>query len=175
MKLKIDRSHAPATWVAIIIEKTKGRLGGVVVQHLVGATLERRFRPLPVSNHPAHGGDTQTGHVGAFTLADLVYHIAPAPSRSVLQKCAENIRSGLRALLLVPREQKDRARILAEEDNIAGELTILAIEDFVALNIIELATEESKEFFAVLKEIVDIYNKRLSQVETDLSLLIEVR
>jgi hypothetical protein len=45
----------------------------------------------------------------------------------------------------------------------------------VALNIIELATEESKDFFSVLKEIVEIYNRRLQEVETDLSLRIEVR
>jgi hypothetical protein len=35
--------------------------------------------------------------------------------------------------------------------------------------------EENKDFFSVLKEIVEIYNKRLSEVETDLSLRIEVR
>jgi len=47
--------------------------------------------------------------------------------------------------------------------------------DFVAVNIIELATKESKDFFSVLKEIVEIYNERLSEVETDVSLQIEVR
>ncbi len=35
--------------------------------------------------------------------------------------------------------------------------------------------EENKDFFSILKEIVEIYNKRLSKVETDLSLQIQVR
>lgn len=39
----------------------------------------------------------------------------------------------------------------------------------------ELATEENKDFFAILQEIVHIYNRRLAEVETDLSLQIEVR
>ncbi len=39
----------------------------------------------------------------------------------------------------------------------------------------ELATEENKDFFAILQEIVQIYNRRLAEVETDLSLQIEVR
>ena len=78
-------------------------------------------------------------------------------------------------VLLIPREQENKARILAQDEGIDKELTIVSIEDFVALNIIELATEESKDFFGVLKEIVEIYNKRLSEVETDLSLRIEVR
>jgi len=33
----------------------------------------------------------------------------------------------------------------------------------------------SKDFFGVLEEIVMIYNKRLAEVETDLSLQIQVR
>ena len=92
-----------------------------------------------------------------------------------MQKCAQNIRVGLHPILLIPREQENKARVLAQDEGIEGELTITSIENFVALNIIELATEESKDFFSVLKEIVEIYNKRLSEVETDLSLQIEVR
>ena len=48
-------------------------------------------------------------------------------------------------------------------------------EDFIALNILKLATDENKDFFTVLKEIVEMYNRRLLEVETDLSLQIEVR
>jgi len=92
-----------------------------------------------------------------------------------MQKCAKNVRVGLYPILLTPREQESRARILAQDEGIDKELTIISIEGFVALNIIELATEESKDFFSVLKEIVEIYNRRLAEVETDLSLRIEVR
>ena len=69
---------------------------------------------------------------------------------------------------------KERAQILAQEDNIDKEISIIAIEDFIAVNIIELATENGRDFFSILKEIVDIYNQRLADVETDLSLHIEV-
>ena len=91
-----------------------------------------------------------------------------------MQKCAGNLKAGLHPILLIPREQENKARILAQDDGIDKELTIISIEDFIALNIIELATEESKDFFSVLKEIVEIYNQRLAEVETDLSLQIEV-
>ena len=92
-----------------------------------------------------------------------------------MQKCADNIRVGLLPILLIPREQKNKAQILAQDEGVDKGVAIISIEDFVALNIIELATEENKDFFSVLKEIVEIYNKRLSEVETDLSLRIEVR
>ncbi len=174
LKLAIDRRHAPTTWVNVIVENAKGRSGGIVEQQLVGAKLVRRFKGLTVPNHPAHAGDRQTERVGDFAISQLVYHVTASPSRNVLQKCAENIKVGFHPVLLIPREQENKARILAQDEGIDKELTIVSIEDFVALNIIEVATEENKDFFSVLKEIVEIYNRRLAQVETDLSLQIEV-
>jgi len=175
LKLEIDRRQAPTAWVNIIVENAKGRSGGVVEQQLVGAKLARRFKGMDIPNHPAHAGDRQTERAGDFAISQIVYHVTSAPSRDVLQKCIKNVRAGLYPILLIPREQENKARILAQDEGVDKEVTIISIEDFVALNIIELATEESKDFFSVLKEIVEIYNKRLSEVETDLSLRIEVR
>jgi uncharacterized tellurite resistance protein B-like protein len=175
LKLELDRRQAPTTWINMIVENAKGRSGGVVEQQLVGAKLERRFKGLSIPNHPAHAADKQTARVGDFAIAQLVYHVTAAPSRDALQKCAKNIKAGLHPVLLIPREQENKTRVLAQDEAIDKELTIISIEDFVALNIIELATEERKDFFRVLKEIVEIYNRRLSEVETDLSLQIEVR
>jgi hypothetical protein len=175
LKLDIDRRQSPTTWVKVIVENAKGRSGGVVEQQLVGAKLARRFKGMEIPNHPAHAGDRQTERAGDFAISQLVYHVTSAPSRDVLQKCAKNVRIGLCPILLVLHDQENKAQIFAQEEGIDKELTIVSIEDFVALNIIELAAEESKDFFSVLQEIVGIYNKRLSEVETDLSLRIEVR
>ena len=175
LKLDIDRRNAPTTWVSIILENAKGRSGGVVEQQLVGAKLTRRLRDSVIPNHPAHAADRQTERAGDFVIAQLVYHVTASPSRDVLQKCARNVRLGLHPVLLVPAEQENRARILAQDEGIEKDLAIISIECFVATNILEIAAEESKDLFCILTEIVDIYNKRLSEVETDLSLLIEVR
>lgn len=85
LKLDIDRRQAPTTWVNVIVENAKGRSGGVVEQHLVGAKLARRFREMEIPNHPAHAGDRQTERAGDFTISQLVYHVTSAPSRDVLQ------------------------------------------------------------------------------------------
>ncbi|MCC6145993.1 MAG: DUF4928 family protein [Anaerolineaceae bacterium] len=175
LKLDVDRRQSPTTWVKIIIENAKGRSGGIVEQHLVGAKLARRFKDISLPNHPAHAGDKQTERTGDFVVSSLVYHVTSSPSRNVLEKCSQNIKSGLHPILLVPREQENKARILAQYESSEHEITIVSIEDFIALNIIELATEENKDFFSILKEIVDIYNLRLAEVETDLSLQIDVR
>ena len=175
LKLDIDRRQDPATWINVIVENAKGRSGGIVEQQLVGAKLARRFQGVDIPNHPAHAGDKQTERMGDFTISNLVYHVTASPSRNVLQKCANNLKAGLHPILLIPREQENKVRVLAQDEGIDQELTIISIESFIALNIIELATDENKDFFSVLKEIVEIYNARLSAVETDLSLQIEVR
>jgi hypothetical protein len=175
LKLDLDRRQAPATWINVIVENAKGRSGGIVEQQLVGAKLARRFQGVDVPNHPAHAGDKQTERMGDFTISNLVYHVTVAPSRNVLQKCADNLKVGLHPILLIPRDQENKARVLAQDEGIDQQLTIISIESFIAMNIIELATDQGTDFFSVLKEIVAIYNARLSAVETDLSLQIEVR
>jgi len=176
LKMQLDRGQAPARWVQIIVENARDRSsGGVVEQHLVGAKLERRFKSAQIPNHPAHAGDRQTVREGDFTVSNLVYHVTSAPSRDVILKCAQNLSAGRHPILLVPADQELKAKVLAQEDEIDGRLTIMSIEGFVALNVIEIATDEQKDFFTVLSEIVRIYTKRLAEVETDLSLMIEVR
>lgn len=175
LKLAIDHRQTPSSWIGLIVENAKDRSGGVVEQHLVGAKLERRFKEIDIANFPAHAADRQTDRGGDFNISNLVYHVTATPSRNVLQKCVSNIKSGLHPILLIPRSQENKIRVLSQDEGIDKELSIISIEDFIAMNIIELATEENKDFFTVLKEIVQIYNKRLEEVETDLSLRIEVK
>jgi hypothetical protein len=175
LKLVLDRRQAPATWINVIVDNAKGRSGGIVEQQLVGAKLARRFLGVDIPNHPAHAADRQTDRMGDFTISNLVYHVTAAPSRNVLRKCADNLKAGYHPILLIPREQENKVRVLAQDEGIDQHLTIISIESFIALNIIEMATDENRDFFSVLKEIVEIYNARLSAVETDLSLQIEVR
>lgn len=175
LELHLDRRHAPSYWVHLILEGAKGRSGGVVEQHLIGAKLERRYQDISVPNYPAHAGDVQTARQGDFTILNTVYHITAAPSLGVIQKCAENVRVGHYPILLVPRAQEAKAIALAEVEGVEAQISIVSIEDFVALNIIEMGTGEKVDFFHILQSIVEIYNRRLLEVETDLSLQIEIR
>jgi hypothetical protein len=94
LKLDIDRRQAPTTWIHLIVENAKSRSGGVVEQHLIGAKLERRFKDIIISNQPAHAADEQTAREGDFAISKNVYHVTASPGRSVIQKCASNIRAG---------------------------------------------------------------------------------
>ncbi len=175
LRLELDRRQAPSAWVHLIMENAKNRSGGIVEQHLVGAMLEFLFKDSQIPNFPAHAADRQTAREGDFTVSRTVYHVTATPTTSVVQKCSLNIRAGMHPLLLVPQEQVYRARSLVEYEGADDLVSVFSIEDFVALNIIEMAAAEGKDFFILMKEIVQTYNRRLEEVETDLSLRIELR
>lgn len=172
-ELDLDRAQTPQAWITLILNNCRNLSGGIVEQHIVGAKLVRRFgQDLP--NYPADAGDMQTDRAGDFSMAKSVFHVTASPAPNVLQKCADNLRIGLRPILLVPADQKNKAEVYAQDLALNKSVLIFSIEDFISLNIMELAAEENKDYFTVLKEIVQIYNRRLSEVETDLSLQIEV-
>lgn len=174
IKISCDREQSPAVWIASIFEKARGRSGGIVEQHLVGAKLQRRHPDIRVPNHPSHAADLQTGRTGDFTLKETSYHVTATDGKEAIQRCKENIESGVHPVLLVPRQLLVRASVHAENAGIQNRLSLLALEDFITQNIIELSTAGQADFFATLKTIVDEYNRRLEEVETDLSLKIEI-
>lgn len=174
LKINCDRQHSPVAWIASILEQAKGRSGGKVEQHLVGAKLERRHPKAKIPNNPGHAGDAQTGRLGDFSLGTTIYHVTAAPARAVIEKCGENLAAGLHPVLLVPRAAVSKAVHVAEDQGLDKRITIIGIEDFIALNIVEMAEGKDAEFVKTLKEIVTVYNRRLGEVETDLSLKIEI-
>jgi hypothetical protein len=173
--LDLNRRHSLSSWVHTIIEDAKSCSDEAVERQFIGAVLERRFKGLVILNRAAQVSGHQTTQAGDFQISRVVFHVTSSPSRNVIQKCAENIRAGLHPMLLVPAEQGDKARILAQDEGVDKELSIISMETFITLNIIELATDENKDFLGVLNEIVEIYNRRLAIVESNPSLQIQVR
>jgi hypothetical protein len=78
-------------------------------------------------------------------------------------------------VLVVPREKEGHARALAEDEGIGSRITILTLEDFIAGNVIEISTEKQTDFFATLKDIVEEYNRRIEEAETDMALKIDLQ
>jgi Domain of unknown function (DUF4928) len=174
IKIACDRQWAPSAWIQSILEEAKGKSGGKVEQHLVGAKLQTRHPKIKIPNHPGHAADVQTGRVCDFAIASTCYHVTATPTLSEVKKCAVNIRRGLHPVLLVPRTMVSKSFHFAEAIGIEKQLSIGAIEDFIGENIVEMANDARQEYLAILKALVEAYNKRLEAVETDMSLRIEI-
>ena len=174
IKVNCDRQESPSLWITSILEKAKGRSGGIVEQHLVGAKLQQRHPEIVIPNHPSHAGDVQTGRSGDFPLQSVSYHVTATDGKEAVERCRQNIGAGVYPVLLLPKRYIDKATVYAEIAGVQNRISILAIEDFITQNIIEMSTQQQRDFFSTLKAIIDEYNRRLEQVETDMSLKIDL-
>ena len=146
---------------------------GPVAQYLVGAKLAMRFPRKEFANQSFSTADVQTERAGDYQLGDMPIHVTVAPMEGVFEKCARNIGTGLRPLLLVPDRYVAAARSNADLRGLRG-LAVESLESYVALNCDELS-EGSRELHpAQLRRLLELYNSRVDQVEIDKSLLIDI-
>lgn len=175
-KIKITFNPADSTWhIVHTILQTAHSEGkaGYVAQHLVGAKLELRFPRIIVSNESGSTGDIQTQRPGDFLIGHTAFHVTVAPMPAVFEKCKHNLSQGYKPFLLVPDNKLIGARQFAEQ--ISGQqIGAESIESFVSQNIDELSNFDKVELSNSFKNLIEIYNRRVDEVETDKSLMIEL-
>lgn len=174
IKIYCDIGHSPSAWIQSILAQSRDRSGGKVEQHLVGAKLEERHPGISIANHPANAGDRQTGREGDFVVGSTAYHVTAAPGRDVIKRCEVNLAAGVHPVLLVPKTLVPQTILRAENEELGARITVIAIEDFLALNIIEMTAGDQLSFRAKLASIIERYNRRLREAETDQSLSIDL-
>ena len=161
--------------VGDIIAMAKERdQAGPVAQHLVGAKLAIRYPLLEVDNHSFTTADVQTRRSGDFKVNDTIFHVTVAPMPPVIEKCGANLKRGFRAILLVPEVQVPAALGMAENLGLRGRIGIQSIEAFVGQNVEELSEFGKANLSVEFRRLLETYNDRVSKIEIDRSLLIEI-
>ena len=146
---------------------------GDVAEYLVGAKLALRFPAYDIRNSAASAADEQTEEQGDFQINDCVFHVTVSPNLGHYEKCKSNLANGLRVFLLVPDDRLSGARQNAEQEMGDG-ISVESIQSFVSQNIEELSEFAGDKVAQNLKMLLERYNERVSQVETDLSLRIRI-
>ena len=136
--------------------------------------MQTRHPDRKLPSHPGHAGDLQTGRAGDFDVESISYHVTANPGREVIEKCESNVAMNRHPIVVVPAERVQKAKTLAEIEGIGDRVTILALEDFVAQNVIEISTQAGRDFYGTLREIIEEYNRRIEESETDMALKIEL-
>lgn len=145
---------------------------GPVAQHLVGAKLQLRFPDLEIENRSFTTADDQSGRPGDYFVGETAFHVTVAPTPGHYERCERNIREGYRVYLLVPENRRAGAMELVQTTN-PGKVTVETIESFVAQNLDEIS-QFSRSRTTQLKNLIEMYNGRVREVEADASLQIEL-
>ena len=173
IKVEVNIGQPSPRIVADIIEAA-GRQAGAVTQHLVGAKLAVRFPNLTIENFSYTTADEQLGRPGDFVVRDTAFHVTVAPMPPVIEKCRDNLRNDFRPLLLVPVDRLLAARQMADNIGVGDMVDVAAVEEFVGHNIEEIGEFSRANLGNGLRRLLEKYNERVSEVEPDPSLLIEV-
>ena len=164
----------PAPQIVSDILEAAGAKSGAVAQHLVGAKLALRYPDLDIENFSYTTADQQLGRPGDFVVGDTAFHVTVSPMPPVLDKCEANLRNGYRSMLLVLDSRLQAARQMAETIDVQDRVGILAIESFVGQNIEELGEFGKGGLAEGFRKLLETYNERVEEVETDRSLLIRL-
>jgi hypothetical protein len=175
IRLYLNKQHTPNQWVKEILDAAKGKSGGAVEQHLIGAMLQLQYPNISIPNHPSHAGDVQTNRPGDFLIGQVVFHVTAAPGRHLIQKCLVNLQSDLFPVLIVPAEQVVRMKSFAEYENLEKRIMVFGLEDFVAVNAMHVANNRQLPLDTVFRHLLHLYNERVSEAETDMALKIEIQ
>lgn len=169
LEIEVNMNHSTWRIVNGVMRAARDRgIGGPVAQHLVGAKLAIRFPNLVIPNHGFTTADQQTERAGDFQVGDTVLHVTVSPTEKLVgEKCVANLRDGLRPVLLVPEGLVAMAKGLAQTQGKPDEIGVTAIEDFVALNIDELAEFARSGTTAKLRQLLETYNARVEAAEAD--------
>lgn len=148
---------------------------GAVLQHLVGAKLDRVIQPGAIQHNSYSTADAPTARQGDFEVGDTVVHVTTAPGNAVIHRCQQNLDDGFHPLLITLPERVLVATSLAEDAGIADRFDILDVEQFLVLNLYEWRQFHTGDRRATLEAIVSRYNEIVDDVETDPGLQIDFR
>ena len=146
---------------------------GPVAEYLVGAKLQLRFPEHEVRNTSYSTADAQPGVFGDFDVGDTVFHVTVSPMPALYEKCVDNLNDG-KMVYIVTLFSLVQATVMAANRHEPGRIAVTSVEGFVSQNLDELSEFTADESKSQLKSLLEIYNKRVDDVESDRSLLIKL-
>jgi hypothetical protein len=155
-KIKLDVSRSLRTVVRDVIVQAEERqrnapgmnYAGAVLQHLVGAKLDCALGKGSLKHNSFSTADAPGNRAGDFLLGDVAIHVTTSPGEALE---------------------------LASRVGLGERVDVFEIEQFVALNLYELAKVAADGRKTAVTDLVNRYNEIVGEVETDPSLKIELR
>ena len=182
-KMKLDGSRSLRVLVRDVLGQAEDRqkttpgmqFMGAVLQHLVGAKLDCALGAGQFAHNSFSTSDAQSGRAGDFFIGDVALHVTTSPGEGVVQRCKENLDDGYRPIIVTTARGLTAAEVLCENAGIGERVDVFEVEQFIALNLYELGRFAAEGRRVAVTDLVTRYNEIIGEVETDPSLMIEVK
>jgi len=182
-KVKLDGSRSLRVLVRDVLSQAEERqkntpgmqFTGAVLQHIVGAKLDCALGAGLFDHNSFSTSDAQSGRAGDFFIGDVALHATTSPGEGVVQRCKENLDDGFRPIIVTTARGLTAAEVLCENAGIGERVDVFEVEQFVALNLYELGRFAAEGRRVAVNDLVSRYNEIVEDVETDPSLMIEIR
>lgn len=182
-KIKLDASRSLRSVVRDVIEQAEARqktmpgvyYAGAVLQHLVGAKLDRALGEGSFVHNSFSTADAPSGRAGDFFIGDVAIHVTTSPGEALLDRCEENLNDGFRPVIVTTRSGVAVAEGLAKNKGLADRVDVFEVEQFVALGLYEVGKFATEGRRLAVNDLVARYNAVVDEVETDPSLKIELK
>ena len=144
---------------------------GALLHYLVGAKLKFCVNPK-LEIRGASVADASSGTSGDYEVGDASFHVTVTPSEDVFKKCATNLSSGLRPMVITIANRTEAARQIASMMSIQDRTEIIDGPQFLAMNLYEKGNFEQKTDKEALLRLISIYNEEVKRLESDPAILI---
>jgi len=170
-----DADNSPQAMIHELLKVADARgLGGPVAMHLIGARLAVSFPTSSIGTLPYVEPSDRCEREADFFVGTTAFHVTTSLHMTLVRRCKANLGEGLLCYLLVPTEMLSAARALLKSQELDRRVTSDSVESFLGQSVSFSAqfapANHAQEFSALLAE----YNRRVSDIEMDPALLINV-
>jgi len=140
---------------------------GAMLQHLVGAKLDVILGPGKVKHYGFSVADQSTERKSDFQVNLVAIHVTIYPTEALIRKCVENLKEGLRPLIVTSGEGVDGASYLLRSSGLTDRVDVLDAGQFLTTNVYERSLFHAAEYKVTLTRLLERYNEIVSSCETD--------
>jgi hypothetical protein len=147
---------------------------GAMLQHLVGAKLDIVLGPGKLHHHGFSVADHSTARNSDYQVEAAAIHVTTHPGEALIRKCGDNIKNGLKPVIITLAEAVRPAEFLLKTSGLNERVDVLDAAQFLTANIYERSLFKAAECKITLTALLERYNGIVGECEADQSLLVRL-
>ncbi len=140
---------------------------GAMLQHLVGAKLDLVLGKGKVEHHGFSVADQSTERQGDYQIETVTIHVTTHPTEALVRKCASNLQTGLKPLVITLGEGVAGAAFLLKNSGLADRVDVLDVAQFLTANVYERSFFHAAACRVTLSKLLERFNEIVTACETD--------